>query len=263
MPHSQERSDSAPETPERKPRRGSLILGVLLLLAQAFRGHRPRGRKPPLFPRWSNAALLGVLIFAGVAAVAVLALLIRRPFTPAVTGQLAALEQPVPFSHQLHVTGFEIDCRYCHTSAERTATAGMPSTATCVPCHNDVWLNSAAFEPVRRSLATGGPIPWLRVHDIPDYATFHHGAHTTAGVGCETCHGRVDRMHLVVQDAPLTMAWCLDCHREPERFLRPRVEITTMGYAPPIPQLALGDSLKRLSDVADGSELTYCSVCHY
>ena len=256
-------TDLASDTHKRKPRRTSTVLGVLLLLSRWFRRPQPSGWKPPLFPRWSNAALLGGIAFAALLALTVPTLLIWRTFTPAVTGEGIALEQPVPFSHQLHVTGFEIDCRYCHTSAERAATAGMPSTVSCVPCHNDVWLNSIAFEPVRRSLTTGGPIPWRRVHDIPDYAFFHHGAHTTAGVGCESCHGRVDQMHLVVQKAPLTMAWCLECHREPERFLRPREEITTMGYAPPIPQLALGDSLKRLYNVAEGIEMTHCSVCHY
>ena len=256
-------NDPAPRPPEREPRTRSFILGVLLLLLRRLRRRRAPGHKPPLFPRWSNPALLGAIAIGVLLAIAIPALLIWRTFTPAVTGQGIGYEQPVPFSHQLHVSGFEIDCRYCHTSAERAATAGMPSTVSCVPCHNDAWLNSIAFEPVRRSIATGGPIRWRRVHDIPDYAIFHHGAHTTAGVGCETCHGRVDQMHVVYQEAPLTMAWCLECHREPERFLRPPEEITTMGYAPPIRQLALGDSLKRLYNVADGIEMTHCSVCHY
>jgi hypothetical protein len=237
----------------------SAYAGVTLL--RRFVGwlrKRPPGHKPPLFPRWSNRLFLGALGGAGLTGVAVLGVLLWRAYTPE-QRDLVAPAQPVPFSHQIHVTGLQIDCRYCHSSAERASYAGMPATRTCVPCHNDVWLESEAFAPVRGSLDRDLPIPWLRVYDLPDFTYFHHGAHAQAGVGCETCHGRVDRMARIYRAVPLTMGWCLDCHREPENHLRPRSEIATMGYVPERPQEEVGAELKRVYEV---TEMTHCTTCH-
>jgi hypothetical protein len=252
------------EPPQRRPGLSGLIpLGALaairgLRAAIAWLFRPPRGRRRPLFPSWSNQALWAGLAGAVLIAVAIPLLLIWQAYEPDREGYVAPL-QPVPFSHQIHVTGLEIDCRYCHSSVERAAPAGMPSTRTCVPCHNDVWLESEAFAPVRASLVEDLPIPWRRVHDMPDFTYFHHGAHVTSGIGCETCHGRVDQMAVVRQVEPMSMGWCLDCHRKPEPFLRPRSEVTTMGYVPNRPQEELGPELRRQYAV---SEMTHCTTCH-
>lgn len=232
-------------------------LGAALALARWLR-EPPRGRTRALFPRWANAALLLVLGTGGAAAALGAGWLLRRA-NEADPARLAAPAQPVPFSHPIHAGALEIDCRYCHASAERTAPAGMPSTRACVPCHERVWLESPAFAAVRASLAEDRPIPWRRVHDLPDFTYFHHGIHSRKGIGCETCHGRVDRMPRVRQAVPLTMGWCLDCHREPERHLRPRSEITTLGWRPDRPQAELGAELKAAYGV---SEPTHCTACH-
>jgi hypothetical protein len=148
-------------------------------------------------------------------AVAVPAALIGWVRSPIARGEHVVVRQPVPFDHRIHTFALRIDCRYCHVDAERDAWAGIPSTQQCVQCHNALWLASRDFLPVRRSLATGTPIPWARVTQLPDFVYFNHAAHVRKGVGCETCHGRVDRMRVVRQVAPLTMSWCVDCHRDP------------------------------------------------
>lgn len=183
-----------------------------------------------------------------------LMLLVR---TPAVTGEGATSPQPVAFDHRIHVTGLRIDCRYCHSSVERAATAGLPSTETCLPCHSDLWQKSAPFAPVRRSLDSHRPIPWRRVNALPDFVFFNHAIHLNGGVACETCHGRVDRMARVSQAAPLTMNWCLDCHRNPEPYRRPAEAVVAMGWhptraAPSPPPL----------DAARIDAITTCSACH-
>ena len=134
--------------------------------------------------------------------------------TPAATGQYASVSQPIPFSHPVHVNGLRISCLYCHAGAERTATAGLPPTRACVACHSSLWLGSPPFEPVRRSLREGTPIQWQRVTSVPDFVFFNHAMHTRNGVGCESCHGRVDLMPQVRQVQPLTMGWCVQCHRD-------------------------------------------------
>jgi len=212
-----------------------------------------------LFPRWSNTAVRIVLVGLALGAVGVPAAMMAWVRTPNATGQGVPVEQPVAFDHRLHVRGFRIDCRYCHATVERAATAGMPASAACVPCHNQAWLQADAFEPVRRSLATGRPIAWQRVTRLADFVYFDHSVHVTKGIGCEACHGRVDRMARVVQAAPLTMSWCLDCHRNPEAHLRPIAHMTTMGWQPPVPQAQLGPELARLYQVR---RYTMCTACH-
>ena len=181
--------------------------------------------------------------------------------SPYVTGQRIVVTQPVPFSHQHHVGQLGLDCRYCHTGVEKAAFAGIPPTETCMTCHSQIWTNAAMLAPVRESLATGMPIAWQRVHVLPDYAYFDHSIHVAKGVGCTTCHGAVNEMPLMVQHAPLTMAWCLDCHRDPARNLRPLSEIFSTAWQPPSDQMKRGhELLARYGIKVD--HLTDCSVCH-
>lgn len=181
--------------------------------------------------------------------------------SPAVTGQDLAREQPVPFSHQHHVGGLGLDCRYCHTGVETTRYAGMPPTETCMTCHSQLWTDAGMLAPVRTSLAEKRPMHWRRVNALPDYVYFNHAVHVTKGVGCSTCHGPVDRMPLMRQAAPLTMGWCLDCHRHPEKALRPRSAVFDMAWKPPPDQEARGRRLMAERHV-DPARLTDCSRCH-
>jgi len=167
--------------------------------------------------------------------------------------------QPVPFRHDLHAGQLTIDCRYCHSTVERAADAGMPSAQTCMSCHSQVWVGASVLEPVRSSFVLGHPIQWTSVHRLPDYAYFHHAAHVTMGVACETCHGRVDRMAKTVKTQTLSMGWCLDCHRDPAPNLRPREAVFAMGYEPH------GDELP--ADIREfyreaSRRLTSCNTCH-
>ena len=170
-----------------------------------------------------------------------------------------AREQPVPFSHPHHVGDVGLDCRYCHTTVETSGFANIPPTKTCMNCHSQIWSTSPTLEPVRASFRTGESIRWTRVHDLPDFVYFNHSIHVNKGVGCETCHGRVDRMPLMWQESSLQMEWCLDCHRHPEQYVRPREEVFTMGYEPPIEQEELG---RRLVKEYKIQSLTSCSTCH-
>jgi hypothetical protein len=173
-----------------------------------------------------------------------------------------AREQPVPFSHAHHVGGMGLDCRYCHTSVEVSSFAGIPPTKTCMNCHSQIWLTSPTLEPVRASYRTNESIRWTRVYDLPDFVYFNHSIHVNKGVGCETCHGRVDKMPLTRQVPSLQMEWCLDCHRNPEKNLRPRQYITTMGYEPDGDQEEIGLRLKKEYNVKDARALTSCNTCH-
>jgi Cytochrome c7 and related cytochrome c len=169
--------------------------------------------------------------------------------------------QPVPFSHEHHVAGLGIDCRYCHTSVEESSFAGIPPTHTCMSCHSQIWSDSPALEPVRASYRTKKSIKWVRVHDLPDFVYFDHSIHVNKGVGCDTCHGRVDRMPLTWREASLQMEWCLDCHRAPERYLRPRDQVFNAEWQPPDgDQLALGQRLVNEYHVP--RKLDDCSICH-
>lgn len=169
--------------------------------------------------------------------------------------------QPVPFSHKHHVSGLGIDCRYCHTAVEQSAFAGIPSTATCMNCHSQIWTNSPMLEPVRESYRTGQPLRWMRVHNLAEFTYFDHSIHVNKGVGCGTCHGPVDQMPLVWQEKSLLMEWCLDCHRNPERYLRPREEVFNMAWSAPANQSELGMELVRKYNVRT-EQLTDCSICH-
>jgi hypothetical protein len=178
------------------------------------------------------------------------------------TRQNQAREQPIPFSHAHHVGGLGIDCRYCHTSVDESSFAGIPPTKTCINCHSQIWNTSPTLEPVRASFRTGESIQWTRVHDLPDFVYFNHSIHVTKGVGCESCHGRVDRMPLMWKANTLEMSWCIDCHRNPQRVLRPLDQITAMGYVPPGDQEEIGRQLMQQYHTPDVRILTSCSTCH-
>ena len=171
-------------------------------------------------------------------------------------------DQPVPFSHKHHVADDGIDCRYCHTGVETSSFAGIPPTKTCMTCHSILFVDSPFLEPVRASYRTGAPIAWNRVHKLDQFAYFDHSIHIAKGIGCFTCHGAVDQMPLVRQVASLQMEWCLDCHRQPEKYLRPKDQVFNMSYRPPSDQIALGLQLKQEYHIRDSRDLTSCSTCH-
>jgi hypothetical protein len=208
----------------------------------------------------STNTISKVSIFGAVFAVAgALGLMYQVAASPYVTQQGVARDQPVPFSHQHHVGGMGLDCRYCHTSVETSAVAGVPPTKTCMNCHSQIWGDSPTLEPVRESFRSDTSIAWVRVHDLPDFVYFNHSAHVNQGVGCSTCHGRVDRMPLTHQEHSLQMEWCLDCHRQPERYVRPKAEVFNPAWEPPRDQLEKGRELVRQYGL---KPRTSCSACH-
>jgi hypothetical protein len=183
--------------------------------------------------------------------------------SPKTTAVGYAPQQPVPYSHAQHAGIMGIDCRYCHTTVEKAAFAAIPPTQTCMNCHTSVHAKSEKLKPERESWETGKPIEWVKVHDLPDYAYFNHAAHVSKGVGCASCHGRVDQMAVVTQVQPLSMSWCLDCHRAPEKHLRPLDKITDMAWQPPGgDQLSLGNELKVKYGIRDAAFMTSCTTCH-
>lgn len=203
----------------------------------------------------SKVTIFGaVFILAGL--FVVLGIYVRSPY---ITGESVIREQPVPFSHKHHVTDDGIDCRYCHTSVEVSSFAGLPSTEICMNCHSQLYTDSPILAPVRASYQTGEPIHWVRVHDLPDYVYFNHSIHVSKGVGCTTCHGQIDEMPLTWQSASLYMEWCLECHRNPEQYVRPREEVFNVNYEPPADQIALGNLLVAEYHI---QEKTSCSTCH-
>jgi hypothetical protein len=217
---------------------------------------------PPLFPRWTNVvargSLLGILAIAGGVPLALM-VWVRTSFA---TGEHATVSQPIAFDHRLHAGGLRIDCRYCHATAERAPMAGLPPTAACVGCHNQPMLASPIFAPVRRSLATERPIAWNRVDALPDFVFFDHSIHVAKGVGCETCHGRVDEMAQVKQAAPLSMGWCLECHRDPAPHLRPREAITVMGWDSAHARPRRDPIGVQVAQANAVRSLTSCTSCH-
>jgi len=177
-----------------------------------------------------------------------------------------APQQPVEFSHATHAGKLGMDCRYCHTTVERAGFAAIPPTQTCISCHANIRPESPKLEKVWESYETGEPIRWVKVHDLADYAYFNHAIHVNKGIGCMTCHGRVDTMEVVAQQENLSMSWCIDCHRAPEKHLRPRDEVTNMTWDPmkdeKKTQLTLGLELKEKYNVHDAAYMTSCSTCH-
>ena len=170
--------------------------------------------------------------------------------------------QPVPFSHKHHVGDDGIDCRYCHTSVEKSAYAGLPSIDTCMTCHSQIWTDAPMLEPVRASLASNQPLQWNRVHDLPDYVYFNHSIHIAKGIGCSSCHGRVDQMPLTRKTETLYMRWCLDCHRNPQKYIRPRDKIYDMAWQTPDDRQTEAERLVARYHVDTTGRLTNCSTCH-
>lgn len=212
---------------------------------------------PPSADTWLRLAIVvgamsvvgGLLISGGI---------VRSDY---VTGVGVAPEQPVPFSHEHHVGGLGIDCRYCHTSVEIAANAGFPPTHTCMSCHSQIWTGAPMLEPVRQSLATDTAIRWQRVDTVPDFVYFDHRVHIAKGIGCVTCHGRVDRMPIMARAEPFQMEWCLDCHRDPAPKLRPREHVFDMQWAPSGDRRALREKLMAEYHV-ETKHLTDCYTCH-
>ena len=186
-----------------------------------------------VFDRSSNALARAGLVLTGLIVVALGVALNSLQRSPWVTKQGQRADQPVPFSHRHHVEGLGIQCQYCHTQVEKAAYSGIPPTKTCMNCHSQIWTNAAMLEPVRQSWATGQSIKWIRVHDLPDYVYFNHAIHVNKGIGCASCHGRVDEMPIMYMQNSLQMEWCLNCHRNPGKNLRPTSEIYNMAWSGP------------------------------
>jgi len=232
-----------------------------------------------IFPRNANALarsslaiLLSVVLIAGW----LVFTLMRSSWA---TRQNEFVEQPIQFSHAHHVGGVGLDCRYCHTSVEKSSFAGIPPTKTCMNCHANLWTTAPILEPVRASFRNDTPLTWIRVNDLPDFVYFNHQIHVKQGVGCVTCHGPVDKMPLMYQAKSLLMEFCLDCHRAPEQYLRPREEVFNVAYEQPrgdkpvdvrvgtetrqfTSQLELGRFLKESYRVSSIEHMTSCSICH-
>ncbi len=199
-------------------------------------------------------------IFGGLVVVAALLwALLEFNRSDYVTLAHVAREQPVPFSHRHHVGELGLDCRYCHTTVERSSYANIPPTQICMNCHSQIWSDSPTLEPVRSSYRTGKSLPWTKVHDLPDFVYFDHSIHIAKGIGCATCHGRIDRMNLTYQNASLQMEWCLACHRHPEKNVRPRAEVFNMAWQRPADEPDLGARLVRQYHIESRDD---CSTCH-
>jgi hypothetical protein len=210
-----------------------------------------------------------MMIFGGVFIIGLgawLALEVNRSAN--VTNVGIARAQPIQFSHQHHVAGLGIECRYCHTSVENSSFANVPPTSTCMNCHQQIWFGSQMLEPVRASWKSGKPIEWTRVHNLGDYVFFNHGVHVQKGIGCVSCHGRVDKMQLVYKSEPMTMEWCLSCHRAPEKHIRPKDKVFDMEWRPedqkkPETQAEIGARLVKEYNIEPARNLSSCSTCHH
>ena len=214
---------------------------------------------PQIFHRSTNT-LSKVSIIAGAIGVGLLiAFAYGMDRGAYITDVGIAKDQPVPFSHKHHVSDDGFDCRYCHTSVETSAVAGLPATEICMTCHSQIWSNAVLLEPVRASYRTGESLQWTRLHDLPDFVYFNHSIHVNKGVGCATCHGRIDLMPLTFKVNTLYMNWCIECHRNPEKYLRPREEVFNMAYEPPANQEEFGRKLMKDNHV---QSLTDCNTCH-
>lgn len=213
----------------------------------------------------AKATIIGGVLFA--AALGALGSIVDR--SPYVTQQGVIREQPIPFSHTHHVKGVGIDCRYCHTGVEESGFAGLPSTKTCMTCHSQIYRDAPMLKPVHDSWEKNKPIEWNRVHNLADYVYFDHSIHVNKGVGCNTCHGPVDEMRITWQHSTLQMDWCLSCHRDPSKFIRPKDEIFNLAYDPKkkakdleVSPAELQATLLKDYHIRTDGQLTNCSICH-
>lgn len=215
-----------------------------------------------IFHRSSNfaarASILAVVLLVNLALAAVLGVA-RAPY---LTRQNIVREQPVQFSHKHHVGDDGIDCRYCHTSVESSAVAGIPPTKTCMNCHSVLFNSAEYLEPVRESFRTDKSIEWVKIHQLGDFVYFNHSIHINKGVGCSTCHGQVNQMPLMFQANTLLMSWCIDCHRNSEQILRPKDQVFNMDWKAPANQAEIGAKLAAENKIRTAAELTSCSTCH-
>lgn len=215
---------------------------------------------PQLFPRNVNPFVVWGIVGGGIFLVLLVLVLVYYARTSN-NDVGVPVEQPVAFQHDLHAGELGLDCRYCHSTVETSAVASVPPTSTCMTCHSQVRVGAPALQEVQASWDEERPIEWNRVHDLPDFAYFEHSPHLDSGVGCAECHGRVDQMSGIWKEEPMTMGWCLECHREPAEYLRPRSEVFNMEYEPPEEQLELGHALVEAYDVNE-EKLIQCSTCH-
>ncbi len=213
----------------------------------------------PLYPRWVDQVVRPGLVLTFAGALMVPVTLIAWVRTPYVTGQFDPRDQPIQFDHRHHVRDAGIRCEYCHYTVRRSPFAGVPPTALCMNCHSQIWNDSSLLAPVRTSYFSGEPIRWRRVNALPDHVYFDHSIHVARGVGCVSCHGRVDLMPQVFQVAPLTMAWCVACHRDPEPHLRPLDAVTDMAWRPDRPSREVGRAVRAALHV---DPPTHCTACH-
>ena len=217
---------------------------------------------PPIFPPRSNtfarASIVVILLLIAVIIGALVWWLHSSTFNKVGVN----VPQPVAFQHSWHIGVVKIECRYCHDSVDKSSFAGLPPTETCMSCHSQIKTDSALLAPVRDSYATGQSIQWNRVNQVPDYVYFDHHIHVNKGVGCEECHGRTDQQQGAVKAETFYMAWCLDCHREPAKYLRPKDKVYEMGYQPSEDQMAVGNRLVQEYNVKPPSQLMNCSICH-
>jgi hypothetical protein len=202
--------------------------------------------------------LLGVTFVVA----AVIAVMVYRVATAPAVARDTPVDQPIPFSHKHHVGDDGLDCRYCHTTVETAPFAGIPSLGTCRTCHSQLFTDAPVLAPLFASDVHGPPLQWNRVHDLPEFVYFNHSIHVAKGVGCSTCHGRIDEMPLTRRTASLEMQWCLQCHREPEEYLRPHDRVFDMGWQPPRDQMQVGRQLRAAYHIRSTRELTDCSTCH-
>ena len=213
-----------------------------------------------IFDRSSNALARASLVLTGLIVIALGVTLDQLQRSPWVTRQGQRPEQPVPFSHKHHVTGLGLQCQYCHTSVEKSGYAGIPPTKTCMNCHAQIWTNAALLQPVRNSWATGESIPWIKVHDLPDYVYFSHEIHVNKGIGCASCHGRVDQMPLMYEQNTLQMEWCLKCHRNPAKNLRPTSQIYNMAWDAPAEERPVWCSVNDIKTGTPTSQAANCTT---
>lgn len=197
---------------------------------------------PQIFPRGANLVPLKILIILGALATGAVGA-VWYYFTPKYTKVGYMPTQPIPFSHKIHSGQLGLDCRFCHNFVETAAHSNIPATQVCMNCHSQIQRENPKLEPLRQAWATGQPVPWVQIHKTPDHAYFNHSVHINRGVSCVSCHGRVDQMDVVSQEKPLSMAWCLDCHRSPEEHLRPLDKVTDLGWTPPTNGAALAAAL--------------------
>jgi hypothetical protein len=230
---------------------------------------------PQIFHRSTNTISRASIVLALVLVGGFLAAALEMQRSPYFSWRGVNREQPVPFSHQHHVAGLGIDCRYCHTSVENSNFAGIPPTKTCMNCHSQIWTNAPMLEPVRESFRSGRSLVWTRVNAVPDFVYFDHSIHVNKGVGCNECHGPVDKMPLMRAQNTMQMEWCLSCHRAPEKVLRPKEKVFDMNYQKPAAnnpvtvngqsftdQVALGTYLKKEYHLRTVYDITSCNTCH-